>query len=145
MNGSIDSLLVGLSRQTVMATNGMLALASDGRHAPVDAQTVAAQTGSGVGEICDVLSSLQQAGLVRASTNGSPGFRLTRSPSRVSLYDIAEAVGEPFDICTCFERRRQASKACAGCPLEPVFRALRADLIDWFKTKTIGDLTTLRA
>lgn len=140
-----QSWLVGFSRDTVMATNGVLALASAGPEASSDAQTVAEETGRPVGEVCTVLRRLQDAGLVKPGRNGAAGFRLTRSPDRVSLYDIAAAVGEPFEFCCYLERGRAGSTECAACLLAHVCKQVREDVIGLLKARTVSDLLTAKA
>jgi DNA-binding IscR family transcriptional regulator len=130
--------MVGFSRETVLATNGMLALAScEGAAAP-DARSVAATTGGGVSETCQVLDRLERAGLVKVGRNGAAGFAMTRAPERVSLYEVARAVGETFACC--LECREPDGAECANCPLSGVCAELRDDVITLFKQRTIGDL-----
>jgi Rrf2 family protein len=135
------SFFLRFSRDTVLATNGMVALAKLATGEPVDVGRLAATAGAEVAEMRSVVSNLERAGLIEsAGGNGSAALRLRRKPGSVSLYDVASAVGEDFEVCRCAEHRGAARHTCVDCALEDVSRHLKADVIALFKSRTVGQL-----
>jgi DNA-binding IscR family transcriptional regulator len=129
------------SRSTVLATNGILALASAIGGRAMRAEAVAKKTGSDPGEMSGVLSRLEAAGIVERDGSGPGTYRLSRQPDALSLLDVAEAVGEPFDVC----RFLGDNGHPAPCLLEAVSRQVRADVVDLFRSRTVGQLMAARA
>lgn len=137
--------VVAFSRDTVMATNGVLALASAEVQGEENPARVAQEAGGDIREVWAVLGRLRKAGLLRAGRNGFAPYRLTRSPDQVTLYDIAAAVGEPFECCCCLEQGAAGRRPCGLCLLDAVCKQVREDVITLFKTRTVSDLLAARA
>ena len=131
--------------QTRLATDGLVALAAAGMEHPLEAAAVAKRGGADVGEMRGVLGSLATAGLVEACGSDSSSFRLSRGPQSVSLYDIAEAVGESFDVCCLLNGHSEDGDACSGCPLASLCADTRGEVVALLKGRTVGDLLVARA
>lgn len=78
------------------AAVAMLALAEQfERGGIVTARSIAEDHGIPPQFLIQIMQQLRAAGLIASSRGSSGGFRLERSPSTISLYDIVEAVCPP--------------------------------------------------
>ena len=141
MVGSGSSRFVSLSRETILATNGLVALARLATES-ADVAKLARSAGASVREMRSVMGRLRRAGLIEAGSNGSAGFRLARQANAMSLYDVASAVGEDFRFCRCAPPRESTEADCVTCVLEGVSERVRADVISLLKSKTVAQLAT---
>ena len=139
VNGSV--WCVDFSPRTAMAINGAVALAARRAHRSVPAKRVARETGAPVVEMCAIIEQLKDAGLVEDDGNGSVIWR--RDPAEVTLYDIAKAVGERFQL-RCYARGNGA-RLCKECPMKGLSRSLKSEVVDLFKARSLGDLVASRA
>ena len=128
------------SPRTPLAINGAALLASEKNGKGVPASELAGKTGAVVGDLRAVLDELAGAGFVEPNVKGTGGYRWRRDPARVSLYEIASAVGERFDAhCTC-ELGADSPRRCNGCPFKAARRELQAEVIDLFKARKLNEL-----
>ena len=133
------------SPRTPLAINGAALLASEKNGRGVPASELAGKTGAVVGDLRAVLDGLAGAGFVEPNVKGAGCYRWRRDPARVSLYEIACAVGERFDAhCTCGLGAASARR-CKGCPFKAARRELQAEVIDLFKTKKLNQLIPVPA
>ena len=132
--------LVEFSGETSLAASGLVALASAGRDRPLEAAAVAEEAGAGVGQMQEALASLVRAGLVEADGDGSGPFRLSRTPGKISFYEIAEAVGERFHVFWCLNGRGLDTKSCRDCVFGRVCSEVKGDVVSVLRSRTVGDL-----
>ena len=137
--------LGSLSRDTVLATNRMVALAARGTGDLALTESSPPGADDDAKGSCTVLAQLHQAGLVEPGSNRSSNFRLARSPEAITLFDIASAVGEPFELCVCLAASGGQDRECSLCPLEHVSRSLQADVVALLKTRTLADVIPITA
>jgi Rrf2 family protein len=92
------------------------------------------------------LQSLSRAGLVRSVQGKSGGYVLTRSPDRITVLDVVEAVEGPQETFVCTEIRQRgpmaaAPEACArACPIARAMYAADRAWRDTLREVTITDL-----
>src|ERR1044072_6691129 len=100
-----------LSSKTQYACLAMLQLAQEHAAAqPVQAPRIAERQGIPATFLVQILHDLKRAGLVASTRGGAGGYRLSRSPSEITLGDVVdvfETVEEPAEC------------AAAGSPLAP--------------------------
>lgn len=133
--------LGGLSRETVLATRRLAALAARRGEGPAPTASRSWATDKEPAAACALHEKLQAAGLVERDAHGSGSFRLARSPEAITLFDISSAVGEPFELCTCLGPERARTDECSACPLDGVSRILRHDVIAFLRSRTLADVT----
>ena len=136
---------VRFSPRTPLAINGAALLASERNRRGVPASELAGKTGAVVGDLRAVLEELASAGFVEPNVKGAGCYRWRRDPARVSLYEIACAVGERFDAhCTC-GLGAASPRRCKGCPFRAARRELQAEVIELFKAKKLDELIPVPA
>lgn len=127
------------SRETVLATNGMVALAGLQNGRSLTASAVAGQAGADTGEMGDVLARLERAGLVERDPS-TDQYRLRRRAASVSLYEVAAAMGESFELCHLLLGTASGRSTRLESALESVSNHVKADVIALFKSRTVGEL-----
>ena len=136
------SRFLQFSRRTVLATNGMVAMATLGADREYEVSAVAEKAGASVEEIRTVVPLLERAGLVYCNGSGGTRLRLCRKPDTVTLLDVARAVGEDFESHG--RTRGLASRSPLVRALEEVNDRLRDVVAALFKAKTVGELANGR-
>ena len=133
------------SERTVAAINGAVTLASQRNGHVLGAKEVANTTHTPLRRIRGVLEDLKKAGLVEADKRGPGSFRWRGDPRRVSLYEIAAAVGERFDVSCSAKRDHACGSSCSRCPLNAASGRMKSDVIGMFRSKKLRDLLQARA
>ena len=85
-----------------------------------------------------IMQDLVRAGLVEASPGRGGGYRLTRSPGRISLLEVIEAVEGDIRRQTCVLRADACSTSLA-CGVHHLFAAAQDALLDRFAEATVQD------
>jgi Rrf2 family protein len=93
-----------LSAKTQYAVLAMLQLAQDyGSGEPVQVRRIAERHGIPSTFLVQILHELRRSGLVTSTRGASGGYRLSRSPSQITLADVVEAFEaseEPAECAT---------------------------------------------
>ncbi|RMG13869.1 MAG: Rrf2 family transcriptional regulator [Planctomycetota bacterium] len=130
----------GLFPQTVeYALRLMAHLAVAGRNGSLPSQDLAEATDIPLAYVSKVLRKLVVAGLLESQRGHGGGFRLAKSPSRISFAAIMEAVGyEPEPRACAFGQERCDSEN--PCLLHPAYAALKERFADWARNTTLTDV-----
>jgi DNA-binding IscR family transcriptional regulator len=131
---------LGLSRATALAINEAAELAASGEGHSVSVGEVAERIGADLTETREVLTRLEQAGLVEVDASDPAAYRLCRGARDLSLFEIARAVDEPFEVC-----RFEGNGAADDRPLASVFGQLNEEVIGLFKTRRLSELLARQA
>lgn len=86
-----------------------------------------------------VMQALGRAKLVRAMRGRTGGFRLAKSPEKITLLQVLEVLQGPFAVSRCF----LSSDGCVRqetCWLREKLVAIQEELIGFFRGVTIADL-----
>jgi Rrf2 family protein len=77
--------------------------------------------------IAKILQKLSRAGVVASTVGVKGGFSLSRSPQRISLYDVIVAIEGPIALnrCTVDEASCSLSKTCK---IHPIWMNVRREL-----------------
>ncbi|MFQ5809154.1 MAG: RrF2 family transcriptional regulator [Armatimonadota bacterium] len=86
------------------------------------------------------LRRLAQAGIVQMKRGRGGGVTLGRSPDRVSLYQVLDALGVTESYSQCALRDGQCSDD-DPCALHATWTEVRRRLITYMKTTTLDELT----
>ena len=83
-----------------------------------------------------ILKKLAKGGIV-ASFVGSPGgFRLRKNTSKISLYDIVEAVQGSVSVVKCILERCEYGRK-SNCPISAEWRKLQDSIVGFLKQTTL--------
>ena len=145
MSTPAEGLPLGFAPRTALAVNEAAVLASERDGRALGARELARRTAAPLGEVCAVAGLLKEAGLVEANGRADGSFRWSRDPSLVSLYEIASAVGESFDVLCSPEANGGGNGLCRGCPMARLVSSLRSEVIGLFKAKKLDELIAASA
>jgi len=94
--------------------------------------------------LMNLLKRLAAAELVISQRGAGGGYRLARSPRRITVAEVLEAIEGPPRLTPCCEP--ETSEACTACqltshcPIEEAVRELNAALFDLLRRTTLDDL-----
>jgi Rrf2 family protein len=115
-----------LSHQVQYAICGAFDLAYNGRGAPVQIRVISERQAIPSRYLEQIFQRLRRAGLVTSKRGPGGGYTLSRSPARISLREVVEAVEGPVADAL----RMKPPPAADATPFRPAFLwALLADRI----------------
>lgn len=118
-------------RITTQAEYGLLCtihLARRARATPVSARQIAELEGL-PGQYCEkIFRQLRQAGIVESARGAAGGFRLARSPERISVKEVIDATeGGTFELnCSEHPVDHERCQTQLRCSLRPIWLALQS-------------------
>jgi len=77
--------------------------------------------------IAKILQKLSRAGVVASTVGVKGGFSLSRSPHRISLYDIIVAIEGPIALNRCTVDKRSCSLS-RTCKIHPIWIDVRREI-----------------
>lgn len=87
----------------------------------------------------NILISLRSQGLVRTVRGANGGFTLTRSPERITLLDLFEALEGDLNPVAC-AGDGDACERSTDCVMRPVYEKLKKAQCDVLSSVTLKDL-----
>ena len=129
-----------LSRSTELAIHGLFQLAQQKQNMLLVTDIAYAQNVS-TSFLSKVFQKLAQCGLVRSKRGKKGGFSLARSPKKISLADVVQAVEakEPLFDCLGPIRGCNAKRDCLLCK---TFHQAEANMYSILKKTSLQDLLT---
>lgn len=100
-----------------------LELAGNVGRDPISAFAIAEKYKLPVAFVGKILHQLKNAGLVTAQQGRGGGYRFNKDPSKVSLRQVLEALGESLDLVGCIDVASNCSLA-SMCPTKDVWSGL---------------------
>ena len=85
-----------------------------------------------------LLSQLARAGIVEGRKGGNGGFRLSRAPSSIVLFDVLNPIEHLGRVNRCILGRARCT--AGGCPLHRGWSEVRDTYLRFLKTTTLADL-----
>jgi len=130
-----------LTKRTDYAIRACLYLASDGRGGPTSNGRIAEHMDIPERFLPRILAALSDAGIVEAQIGRSGGYRLQRSPDRLSILELIETVegASRSNTCVLHQRACDASRPCA---FHPVWEEAQTAFIDVLAGTTLTDLAS---
>lgn len=128
-----------ISHTTDYAVRAVLHLAIHGPEGRVRAADIAAEQAIPPDYLPKVLRTLARAGIVAGSPGRSGGVRLLRSPERLTILQIVEAMEGPVILNRCLSRRGECPRD-SFCPVHPIWRAAQTNLIRTLRDATVASL-----
>ncbi len=93
--------------------------------------------------LAKILQRLVRAGIVRSIRGVKGGFRLAKSPAKINLLEILEAIQGPTGINVCANDSRRC-KLSPTCAIHPVWADIRKDVDARLRKETVAKLTEKR-
>ena len=126
-----------ISQTAEYALRAVVCLAADPR-TPLTTQQISSQAKIPAGYLSKVMQSLGRAGLVDSFRGLGGGFLLTQNPTRLSVFDVIQAVDPLQRIRTCPLQLKAHRKQL--CPLHQRLDDAMAMVEDAFRHSTIAEM-----
>jgi Rrf2 family protein len=90
-----------------------------------------------------IISDLRKAGLVSSERGVAGGYRLSRSPERITLFDILQATEKISKIVSCIENRDTCAlqDVCAACD---IWEDIQKVITDHLKTRKLTNFLKMQ-
>jgi Rrf2 family protein len=89
------------------------------KRAPINAGTLANETGIPLPTVQKLVSRLSSAGLLRSVRGAGGGFKLARPAAAISLADVIEAIEGPIALTACVESGKHDCALEGNCRVQP--------------------------
>lgn len=89
--------------------------------------------------LAKIISQLSIAGLIHTSRGARGGVSLARSPEKISILEVVEAIDGPLSLNEC----THSVDGCPfgeDCPLRPVWCEVQVELVDRLRKTTFASL-----
>ncbi|MGQ9653244.1 MAG: RrF2 family transcriptional regulator [Thermodesulfobacteriota bacterium] len=100
-----------LSKKAQYGTRAMLELALNHGRGVVSLSHVARQQGISLKYLEQLIRPLRRAGIVEGTRGATGGYRLTRSPSQISVGEVIRALEEPMNPVECLDDTRLCERS----------------------------------
>ncbi len=110
---------------------------------PVPIAQIAA--GEGISDVyaAKLMRQLRMAGLVESTRGAAGGYRLSRAPSAISVWDAIQALDESFlpdTTCACTEDERVDCRRTTACAVSSLWRRLGHEIRCSLEAVTLASL-----
>jgi Rrf2 family iron-sulfur cluster assembly transcriptional regulator len=112
---------MNLTKKSSYGLIAALELAHNSEAKPQSATSIAEQYSLPVSFIEKILHELRHAGIVRSKQGRSGGYFLARSPEKISVRDVLEALGESLDLVGCLNSESHCELTNC-CPTQGAWR-----------------------
>jgi Rrf2 family protein len=89
--------------------------------------------------LAKILQRLSRKGIVTSTQGVSGGFRLSKTPAKINLLEVIEAIQGPSATSLCAIDKRMCSLS-GTCAVHPIWVKLREDLEKRLKKETFSKL-----
>jgi Rrf2 family protein len=127
-----------ITREADYAMRCVLVLAKENGRM-VNANQIARSASVPKSFLSKILQRLSKKGVVESAQGSAGGFVLARHPGKISLYEVIEAVQEPYAVNRCAVSKR-ACKRSARCAIHTVWIDLRQEIEKRLKSQNFADL-----
>ncbi len=86
-----------------------------------------------------ILLKLKHKELIISTRGPCGGYRLSRPPSEINIYDILRSPVDPYTILDCLHAPDACNRS-AGCPTRPFWQKLNCKMTGVLKSTTLADL-----
>jgi len=128
-----------IRRNTDYALRAMLHLAAQWKQEPVSTREVASKEDISYQLACKLMQKLHKAELVRSCMGPRGGFSLARSPSRISLLEVIEAIQGPVNLNRCLLNVDECPRQPV-CPVTKRLSELQEYINAYLCSATLGQL-----
>lgn len=89
--------------------------------------------------LAKIISQLSIAGLIHTSRGARGGVSLARSPEKISILEVVEAIDGPLTLNECVHSADDCPFG-EDCPIRPVWCEVQADLVERLRKTTFASL-----
>jgi Rrf2 family protein len=118
-------------------TMAYLAQAAPDNRAQV--QEIAAAEGIPAPALAKVLQQLARSSLVNSFKGPAGGFRLSRSPKEINLYEIFQVFDGVVDLNRCAVGLAECNDF-SPCPLHDTWKSVRVHLLEYLRKTTLAEM-----
>jgi Rrf2 family protein len=131
--------MLAVSSGSRYALRALLELAGQNTGNPVSIQALAKAQGISPKYLESIFNQLKRAGIVRSFKGPRGGYRLSREPEQITLFEIVEAVDGPLMTVRCVEDPSTCDRA-ENCIARIVWGDLMDHMVDFLKAKTLANV-----
>lgn len=117
----------------------MMEIASQSAETGILQKDIAVNQGISVKYLDQIISGLKIAGLIINVKGKKTGYKLTKVPSDITIYDIWRAVQPEICILGCLSDSIECSKS-KECKVRPFWKNLNTLIIDYLESTTLEQL-----
>ena len=128
-----------LTKKSSYGLIAALELAGEAAAGPLSASTIAGRYSLPLSFVEKILHQLKQAGLVWSTQGRKGGYRLARSPHRITVRQVLEALGESLDLVGCLGPGTPC-KLAQICPTKGAWKRIDQRLKEMLDSLSLGDL-----
>jgi Rrf2 family transcriptional regulator, iron-sulfur cluster assembly transcription factor len=128
-----------IKRNTDYALRALVYMAEDGGGRPYPVGEIAEATGTPETFLRKVVQRLDAAGVVATKRGVGGGVSFLKKTEAISVFEVVEAVQGPVAINKCFISNRECADR-EGCHIRRTLGAMQDEMVDLFKTATVGKL-----
>jgi len=126
-------------RSGQVAVQAALLLAIERESKPQTVREMVSKLGVSAAYLAKVLQALARTGLLRSIRGPGGGFRLSRSPAEIHLWEVLDAAEHLGHLDTCLLGLGGCDGNCV-CPLHKEWAPIRDQIIALLQTRSLGDL-----
>jgi len=128
-----------LTKKSSYGLIAALELAGEPSEEPVSASAIADRYSLPHPFVEKILHQLRRAGLVSSTQGRNGGYRLSRSPSRITVREVLEALGESLDLVGCLGPGTPC-ELTQICPTKSAWARIDRRLKEMLDSLSLGDL-----
>lgn len=132
-------LSLSLSNTAEYALRAMTMLALEAGGGAINARDLSGKTRVPVHYLNKIMNRLVEAGLVTSAKGHGGGFRLGRTPSRISYLDILKVMGYNFETRQCVFGW-EACRNDRPCPMHESWSKANDNFVAWARETTLASL-----
>jgi len=128
-----------LRRNTDYALRAMVNLAGHYGENPVSTRDISQSEDISYQLACKLMQKLNNAGLVKSSMGPNGGFVLSRTPGKINLAEIIDAIQGPLSLSRCLLGENVCPKQ-SSCPITVKLTKLQKNIGDYLQSITLDEL-----
>ncbi|MHC4536886.1 MAG: RrF2 family transcriptional regulator [Planctomycetota bacterium] len=128
-----------LRRNTDYALRAMVNLAGHYGDDPVSTREISQTEDISYQLACKLMQKLNNAGLVKSSMGPNGGFVLSRTPTKINLAEIIDAIQGPLSLSRCLLGENVCQRQ-GGCPITVKLSKLQKNIGDYLQSITLDEL-----
>jgi Rrf2 family protein len=128
-----------LRRNTDYALRAMVNLAGHYGEDPVSTRDISQSEDISYQLACKLMQKLNNAGLVKSSMGPNGGFVLSRTPTKINLAEIIDAIQGPLSLSRCLLGENVCKKQ-NDCPITVKLIKLQKNIGDYLQSITLDEL-----
>ena len=128
-----------ITRQADYAVRAIMYLSELGPNEKAATSQIAEEQEIPLSFLAKIIAQLSVAGLLQTMRGARGGVTLARSPDKISLLEVVEAIDGPMQLNECVN----GSYECPmnDCPMRHVWQDAQVDLVQRLKSTTFGQFT----